>query len=158
MICELCGSLEGKGFRVRLEGTVINACARCAAGKEVVGEVEQPKPKKKPSLAAPAVAESFDVVGENELVDEFGPKIKAARERIGLTQEELGKAINESHSVVHRMELGRYEPSEAMARKIERKLGIRILTKHQDVEVAAKAGGGKEVTLGDVVVLRKKGK
>jgi len=59
--------------------------------------------------------------------------------------------------VVHRIESGRFEPDEELTKKLEHKLGIRLTTKVEEaIRNAAKTESGRK-TLGDVVVVRKKG-
>jgi len=157
MICEVCGKHVNEGFRVRLEGGFVLACSGCAA----LGEVVEVASTKKPIKTVPAAVtpEDFEVDAEYELVDGFGGKVKERREKLGLTQEELGKMLNETASIIHRIELGRFEPSVDFARMLERKLRVRLLAP-ADKEVApqAKAGDTGELTLGDTVVVRKRGK
>jgi len=127
MICELCGKNANEGFRVRLEGSVVSACEGCSKLGEVVSKVkvEAPKPKPKPKASLPeANRPEAPTEVEYELVEDYGTKVKAAREKRNLSQEDLGKILNEPHSLVHRIELGKYEPSPDMARKFERKLAL----------------------------------
>jgi uncharacterized protein (TIGR00270 family) len=160
MICELCGKNANEGFRVRLEGSVVSACEGCSKLGEVVSKVraEAPKPKPKPKAALPdANAPEIQKEVEYELIEGYGAKVKAAREKRNLSQEDLGKILNEPHSLVHRIELGKYEPSPDMARKFEHKLGIKLLVRHteEDMPLAGKSSG--EITLGDMIVVRKRG-
>jgi putative transcription factor len=158
MICELCGRNTVEGFKVKLEGGVVTACRGCADLGEVVREVK-PEETKKPRPVRKTVEEpEFKVDVEYDLIDDYGVKVKAARERLGLTQEELGRAVNETHSVVHRIELGRYEPSVEFARRLERRLGVKLLVPHMEAEVPRQITESGEVTLGDMVVVRKRGK
>jgi uncharacterized protein (TIGR00270 family) len=157
MICELCGKNANEGFRVRLEGSVVSACEGCSKLGEIVSKVktETPKPKHK-AIVSEANKPEIRTEVEFELIEGYGAKIKAAREKRNLSQEDLGKLLNEPHSLVHRIELGKYEPSPDMARKFEHKLGIKLLTQHVEAEeqLASKATG--DITLGDMIVVRKR--
>ena len=62
------------------------------------------------------------------VVDEFGHLIKKGRERKGLKQEELSRAIGEKESLVHAAEAGRIKPSLKVARKLEVFLGIKLVS------------------------------
>jgi putative transcription factor len=159
MICELCGKNVNGGFKVRIEGSMVSACESCSKLGEVVSKViiETPKVKAKPKPALPEVTEhNFKAEVEYEVVDDFGPKIKAAREKRNLSQEDLGKMLNEPHSLIHRVELGKYEPSPDMARKFEQKLGIKLLSPHTEIEAPDAAKTSDEITLGDMIVVRKR--
>ena len=161
VICEVCGKNVLGGFKVNLEGSQVIACERCAGLGQVVSKVDgAAKPKKKPVQPMleqePSPVKEVEV--EYELVDDYGAKVKAAREKMGLTQEDLGMAINEPHSVIHRMELGKYEPPIGVVHKIEHKLRVSLLTKSQDDDVAKVADASKDLTLGDMIVVRKRDK
>lgn len=155
MMCELCGKRITEGVKIRLEGVVVTACTGCRGLGEVVEEVKPQKPRKKPAPVK-VKKQEFNVDVEYELIDGFGDKIKAAREKLGWTQEDLGKKVNETHSLIHRMESGRYEPSVEVARKLERKLDVRLLAPSEEAEAPTAAGEVKDVTLGDMVVVRKR--
>jgi uncharacterized protein (TIGR00270 family) len=157
MICELCGKPVTEGFRVRVEGSVVTACGGCAGVGEVVQEVKPAKAvKPKPILTQEAKPE-FKVEVEYDLVDDYGVRIRAAREKLGWTQDDLGKAVNETHSVIHRIEAGRFEPSTDVARRLEHRLGVKLLVPHEEVEAPQQKQESKDVTLGDMVVVRKRG-
>ena len=157
MMCELCGKEITEGLRVRLEGGLVTACRGCAGLGEVVSEVK-PVRKKTPVHADSAAAEKpeFKVEGEYDVVEDYGARIKAAREGLGWTQEDLGRMVNEPHSVVHRMESGRFEPSPEVAKKLERKLNVKLLVPHAEAEAPRLKQDSKGITLGDMVVVRKR--
>jgi len=169
MICELCGKNFNRVFKIRLEGGLVSACEGCAKFGEVVAEIKPQirAPKPAPQIASRPAPAAIPASKEEEatpelvygLIEDFGSRIKAARERLKLTQEELGKVLNESHTVIHRMELGKLEPTEDMARKLERKLNVRLIVLQKDDDDSeVKPGQSKEVTLGDMIVVRKRGK
>jgi len=157
MICERCGKNFQGGKRVRIEGGVVVACDACASLGEVVGPAvvkEKPRPvlakRTQPPSDVKIVEDSFD------LIEGYGRKIKAAREKKNLKQEELGKMVNEPASFIHHMELEHAEPTVEVARKLQAKLGVRLLTPHIEENVDVKANAGRELTLGDVVVVKTK--
>jgi len=158
MICELCGKEANEGFRVRLEGSLVSACPMCAKMGEVVSPVRtrvDAKPKPKAAAHEPVDLES-EVGVEYDLADDFGARVKAAREKQGWTQEELGRMVNEPHSLIHRIELGRFEPPVDLARRLERRLGVRLLAPHMEYDEVKPKGEAGAVTLGDLVVVRKR--
>jgi putative transcription factor len=159
MICELCGKSANEGFKIRLEGGVVSACPGCAKLGEVVAAVRpQSKPKMQPAARMPDEPRETAAEAEYELVDDYGAKLKSAREKHGWTQDDLGKMVNEPHSSIHRIELQKFEPPVEVVRKLEHKLGIRLLAVREEVEVPKAKQGSKEVTLGDLVVVRKRNK
>ncbi|MFH0862120.1 MAG: multiprotein bridging factor aMBF1 [Candidatus Altiarchaeota archaeon] len=162
MICELCGKPGNEGFRIKLEGSVVSACPICASLGERVSQIRPaPKPKPKaPAASAPKPESVSEAKGklEFDLVDDFGAKVKAAREKRGWTQDDLGKMVNETHSLIHRIELGKFEPAEGLAHLLESRLGVRLLATHQEEDEPSSKGVSKEVTLGDLVVMRRRNK
>lgn len=163
MICELCGKTSNEGFRIRLEGSVVSACPACAALGEAISPIRQPRAKPKPKAEAPKppiehVTVESKASAEFDLVDDYGAKIKSAREKHGWTQEDLGKMVNEPHSLIHRIELGKFEPPAGLSRILQSKLGIRLLNPHEELEQTSTKAGSKDVTLGDLVVIRRRNK
>ena len=64
---------------------------------------------------------------EVELRRDFNKAIKSAREKKGISQEEMGKRINEKISVIRHLETGTLKPTDILSRKIERFLTIQLL-------------------------------
>ena len=155
MICELCGKYIKKGFDVRLEGGVVTACPDCSKHGEIVKPQTGKKEKKKTGKFVKK--EEFKLEAKEELVEEYPKKIKNAREKKGLKQDELARLINEPASIIHRIESGRMEPSPKIAYKIQRKLGVKILSPHKEEMMVKKKGEkSKPLTLGDMVVLKRR--
>lgn len=151
--CEVCGRPVRKLVQVNIEGSVVRACFSCSKlGTRVPGHKPRvPGPKsfrRKPSFKRqePTL----------EPVPGYGDALRDRREELGLTQEELGKRLNEKTSVVARLEAERMVPSEALAKKIERHMGIRILEKVDEQREQAYRASGGELTLGDVVKIKRK--
>lgn len=148
-ICDLCGR-SGADKIALVEGARVTACDNCASLGEVVDEVEEPisrrevlvKREKKEKIA--------------EVMEEIRQVVREEREKRQWSQEEFGKKINESASLVKRIEHG-YIPPMKIARKIERLLNV-TLVESVDVEEEDMRSEGPEkgTTLGDVIVIRKK--
>lgn len=156
MICEVCGATSKQGFRIKIEGTVVNACPSCARGKDVVDPVK-PKPKKL-KKAVKETKKVFDIKRKYDVADDYANLVRKAREKMALTQEDLGKLVNESHSLIHRIELGKIEPKDELAKRLERALDISLLQAHTEAEDGKYESVKRELTLGDMIVVRKKKK
>jgi putative transcription factor len=90
---------------------------------------------------------------ELEVVEGFGEVVKGARERLGLTQEELGRRIGEKASVVRRIESEEMVPDITLAKKLEHTLKVKLLTRPKEYKVAiARTREAKPTTFTDVVV------
>jgi len=96
---------------------------------------------------------------ELELVEGFGELVREARIRLGLTQEDLAKQLNEKVAVIKKIESEQFRPSIDLARKLEKALKIRILAPaEEELESVRKfmaRGAEKGISLGDL--LKKKG-
>ena len=116
--CELCGcQITGEVIPVVVEDVVMNVCRPCSKhGKPYVTKKKEKekKPKELFTFNLPSVREDYSKL------------IKEARERLGLTQDELGSKIAEQGSVVKLLEQSKFKPDEVLAKKLERLLGISL--------------------------------
>lgn len=95
-----------------------------------------------------------------ELVENYDAKIRQAREKLGLTHEQLGKRINEKVSLLRKIETGKMKPNNALATRLEHTLKIRLIIPESEEKVKippsriAKAKN-EGVTLGDLLRMDK---
>jgi putative transcription factor len=166
MQCETCGKHFIEGKKVKIEGCVAVCCNECARYGQVVGEIRpHVEPPKKPAPApvskpAPSLSKVLDSeLSVPTLKEEYGKLIKDAREKRGLKMEDFAKMLNEPESLMHRIESGRFEPADGLAHKIESILHIKLFEKSSSMILAGgRHGASKDLTLGDVVVVKKKEK
>lgn len=152
MICELCGTEFPKTRRVIIEGTPLNVCSNCAKfGTPVTKEQAR---KESPVLERlerkryrpPDIYErEVDI-----LVRDFSTRIREARMRMDISQEEFGKQLNEKWSVINKLETGDLRPDDKLVAKLERALGITLREKLKPTEVEKKTAG-KALTIGDLI-------
>ena len=115
--CELCGcQITGEVIPVVVENVVMNVCRPCSKhGKPYVSKKKERKPVKDLfTFNLPSVREDYSKL------------IKEARERLGLTQDELGGKIAQGGSVVKLLEQSKFKPDQALAKKLEQLLGISL--------------------------------
>jgi len=141
MLCEMCGKDVPLTTRVRLEHSVLSLCPDCAR----FGTPVEPAPA--PVSAAPTGApfrsgmglsrpsgprrrleerDLYQEIGEMELAPDWNKRIRVARESRQWTPEVLGKKLNEKKSVVLKIESGSFRPPDALVRKIEHLLQVRL--------------------------------
>ncbi len=162
MRCEMCGKEVPYLKTVVIEGALLKVCEDCAKfGKEV-----SPKEAKKYARGSAAIAERLkirekrmrekDVLESEEVLDpDFPDKVRSARMRLGLSQEDLAKKINEKHSVIAKVEHGDLVPDENLRKKLEKTLGISLMVKVEPVHVQKKSEHRRGLTLGDLIKLEK---
>jgi len=121
--CEVCGREIPVPKRAEIDGVILEVCDKCARlGKEVA----PPRPVFIPRATRAPSPESIE--SERELANDFSAKIRKARERMNLTQDEAAMKIGISHLIYKRIESG-FKPDEATARKIERFFGVELYGK-----------------------------
>ncbi len=143
--CDLCGK-EKKIVKAKVEGTTLNVCENCAEfgeiieiPKEVIKEVKQ----KNKSIMEEEVIEY--------LSNDYSKKIKQAREKINLKQEELAKRLAIKESLIHKFESGRQEPDLNTARKLENFLKIKLIEKYKEKYEKKTSKGSDSFTIGDII-------
>lgn len=138
--CEICGmEIKGEVYRIRIDASELSVCKSCARLGTVVVEAKKGKevlepqhansnvnvkPKRKPisKLYTQIDHEIEAEVEIDEMEEDYGRKIKEAREKAGLKQAELAQRINEKHSLLRKIENEEIMPGEEIWKKIERAL------------------------------------
>ena len=150
--CDMCGQ-EAQLLKAKVEGTVLDVCERCARFGEVIAKPEPIFSKNIPEpmqpRAAPRRREIVQVI-----VEDYPQKIRQARERKGLTQEQFAGQLNERESVIQKLETGQMKPDIKLARKLENKLHISLVEEFREsgeVPLPTKKSEGEGFTLGDFV-------
>jgi len=163
MQCEVCGrKIIGKQYKAMIEGAIMLVCSECAHYGSRSWEAEttrKPKPilAPKPLLVSPPVPSVQKTVQEAalELVEDYPKRIRQAREKLGLTHEDLGRKINERVSLLKKIETGKMTPTQSLAEKLQHVLRIKLLVPATEVKLPQKvltaAKTRQEITLGDLI-------
>jgi len=123
-ICEICGN-ENILVKTQIEGSVLLTCLSCAKhGLIVEGPIETKKISNKDIKQNKLIGKEETIEG---VVPDFPQKIKQAREKKGLQQDELAKQLAIKESIIHKLESGKLEPSLDIAKKLERFFKIRLV-------------------------------
>jgi len=100
---------------------------------------------------------------EYDIVDDFGERVRKAREAKGWTVTQLAEKIKEPENVIRRIEQGKLRPTIELAKKLEEALGVKLLIplteesyKNEQTKIAASTKVEKYPTLGEVVKVRVK--
>lgn len=152
MHCEICGREISWGYLVEIEGAKLVACADCAERGVIIRKVWSRTEPRKRRIGEASDAEEKEVV----LVEDYGRRIREARERAGLTVEELAKKLHVREGYLHKVEESELTPTDDLARRLEKILHITLFEEisEDDAELAiTEEGVGTGLTLGDVVKL-----
>ncbi|MDH7509277.1 MAG: multiprotein bridging factor aMBF1 [Methanomassiliicoccales archaeon] len=164
MLCELCGKETARTTRVFIEGTTLNVCRECAK----FGEVR--KSSKKESTPPQTIITKRLEIREKrmkpkdlyeseeitlELVPDYPRIIREARMARDWKQETLAAKINEKVSVINKIERGDMRPDDALVKKLEKELGIKLMEKVPIIKTETKTSSSKGLTLGDIIKLKK---
>jgi putative transcription factor len=147
--CDICG--KPATTAAIIEGAKLSVCARCASyGQEIRAPTFR-----KPNASRP--------IAELEVVDGYGRLVRQSRERTGLSRQDLARKLFILENVLERIENEHLKPNEAVAKKLEKELGIVLLEeKKQDDGRSFSAtpsfskGSGRGLTLADMVEIKKK--
>lgn len=85
------------------------------------------------------------------LVENYNLLVKNARERMGLSHEELGAKLGEKASVIRKIEQGKLKPDNILAKKLEHFLKIKLLVPPSEIKTVgvSKAVEDHGLTIGD---------
>jgi putative transcription factor len=158
-------------MRVVIEGAKLTVCSECskhgkATWEEPAKPTVTPYAPSTPSQVTPNRAPiqikkkiiTARVDTSQEVVADYAEVIRQAREKAGLSHEELGKKINEKESVLRKIETDKMVPNDLLISKLEHTLKIKLLVAVAEEQVALPKSTSHELTLGDLVDMSKKGK
>jgi putative transcription factor len=158
MRCEVCGNeIRGRPHYRVIEGAKMTVCGRCArfgsadwdpATERVTARA---RPSARPTPSRPR--SEVEAVEHLELIEDYGEKIRKARQKARMTVEDFAKKIREKESVIKKLEKEELSPDIGLVRKIRNSLGIELLVAGETprVPVATRPSTGR--TLGDIMKL-----
>lgn len=157
MLCEMCGRNYGRLKRTEIEGTVMNVCADCGKFGSAVAVV--PKPKTAQEVVQQRLDQRekrftprniYDEMPE-DLAEDYPERIRKARSKMGLSQEELGLQINERKSIITKLESSHIRPDNKLIQKLEKALSVSLMEKVEAGTPAAPKKERRGLTLGDMI-------
>ncbi|MCX8196154.1 MAG: multiprotein bridging factor aMBF1 [Acidilobaceae archaeon] len=153
LYCEICGAPAESLVRVKVEEVELNACPSCASKlgpKAILPPPQRQKAPEKPKQKPKPRLESYDIT------EDYAERIKRARQERGWSEAVLAQRLRVSVDLVRKIEAGKLKPTISLAKSIEEILKVKLLvpTEESDEEFSRVPG---KVTLGDIVVVRKKG-
>ncbi|MCL4365561.1 MAG: multiprotein bridging factor aMBF1 [Candidatus Marsarchaeota archaeon] len=148
--CEVCGKGSEDLFLVDIEGAQMAVCGQCSKGKRILQKFSE---RKETQVAYRTTQSRQD---EYEVVEHYGRIIKDARDALDLPAHVLAERINEKESTLVRVEKEDALPDDRLARKLEKALGIRLMTRAEPAEGKHPSHSKNEaITLGDAALIKK---
>lgn len=152
MRCEVCGEeIRGQPYRRIIEGGRMTVCGRCASfgTSEWSPSMPRERPRGRPAPRRPrSEVEAAETLG---MVDDYGAKIRKARQGMGMTVEDFARKINEKESVIKKLEKEELTPDRKLIQKLQSALRMELLEAGEGrvgAPVARRASTGR--TLGDI--------
>jgi putative transcription factor len=143
--CELCGEETDSTTKVKIEGAKMKVCSSCEEMGETIETKKKTKKKKKSSRKR----------STETLANDYGEKIKQAREDRELSIKELSDQLNEKNSVLKKVEREDLKPDKSLAQKISKELDIDLYVNPEVNEYEDTDTDSRKATLGDVADVKK---
>lgn len=156
MNCEICGKEIKKATRIIIDSTILNVCDDC---KKLGKPLEKATAEELPFLPPEIIQQRLRTVNKNSrdeldspeiLVEDFGVRIKKAREAKKMNIDDLAKKLLEKKTLLSKIERQESKPDDKLIKKIEKELNIKLKEK---VDYVKSVGAKKEgnMTLGDYI-------
>ena len=154
-LCDMCGSKEA-AFVADVEGSLLNVCSACGEYGNIKSKVviKQPESEKKEQAISANTEPEREIM--QIIVADYSKLIRDKREQLNLKQEEFAGKINEKASLIHKMEIGEFEPPMELARKLEKFLNIKLVETHEEVRKPMVEEESGSLTIGDLIKVKKK--
>ncbi len=131
LTCEVCGNPIGTApSRVEIDGAILRVCQSCAKrGRLLTGTAPRVH-----SVRTRPIDMGGLIEPELEVDPEYDSIVRRAREKLGLTQEALGRAINVKPSVISHIETKKMKPDLILARTLMHHLKVELLVSSSDLD------------------------
>jgi putative transcription factor len=164
MRCEVCGrKIHNSPIRAVIEGAKLTVCIECSKHGKIISEEELNLEERTPKTQSPILIKAQKKTPQakveitQEIVEDYDSKIRQAREKLGLSHEELGKKISEKESVLRKIETRKMAPNNLLITKLEHALKIKLLVPISEEKIPQiPKSPNRELTLGDLIQLNKK--
>lgn len=166
MQCEICGAeIRGKSFRITVDRAELEVCDQCKGfGKEVSPRgpagVRKSVPGSGVVVSFPGRRQGRNVFDQikDELVDDYAERIRKAREAKHMTDEQLASRTQSKVNIIRKVERGELVPEDALVRKIEYVLEIKLTEGISEPERTGHRGESRALTLGDLIKVKRDSK
>lgn len=143
-------------YKALVEGTeliVCDKCARLGKGAKLIQQLSPKQEQKQQKEILRLKTQEQEIV--QIITHDYGQKIRKARMKLDMTQEEFAKKISIKESVLQKMENSEFEPPIDMAEKLEKALHIKLIEEVEQETVEIKKEKTSVMTIGDVMLKKK---
>jgi putative transcription factor len=109
-------------------------CPNCARRGAPIG----PAPESR-RAEIPRTRSARESNPELEVDPDYHSIIRLGREKLGLTQEQLGRVLNVKPSVISHLETGKMKPDIVLARKLMHQLRVNLLVPSSELDSAGQS-------------------
>lgn len=125
----------------------MKTCDSCAdMGEEVSTSAKKKKKKRKKRRSSRR--------GEKVLVNDYGNRVKEAREEEQISIKELADDLNEKESLISKIEKQDLKPDNSLAEKLSKRLGVSLYTTPGVSDYKQDRGDNRKATLEDVADIK----
>ncbi|AGI47175.1 putative transcription factor, eukaryotic MBF1 -like protein [Thermoplasmatales archaeon BRNA1] len=166
--CEMCGkACPTRPFVV--QGVRMNLCPNCAkfgddyrpprgAGEDFTpgsnnAVIQQRLEKREKRMQTKDI---YAGTANIALVDDYGTRIRQAREKKGLSCKDFAASIGEKEMTISKYESQRLTPDDKMIAKLEKALNIKLTELVQDGKVSGSGQASQGMTLGNFIIYEDK--
>lgn len=156
MQCELCGNESSKCRPADVDGVRMMLCPDCMKHGHAIKEATVTAATNNTQrsiltrIRHPKEKDVYEGMGR-ELVSDWGDLIRTAREKKGLSREQLGFNIGERTITIAKIENGDLRPPDKIAEKLEKNLSISLFEEVKKVSTSSGDSHPNSLTLGDFI-------
>jgi len=146
--CDICGK-DLELFRVRIEGSLVNACENCSRFGYVIshaGVLERNETGTSKTTKNKIEEEIVEFPVEN-----LGDLIENHRGKMNLSQKELALKLNEKESIIQKIENDQIIPDVKLINKLEKFFHVKLTEKNKIEKVKIKNEEAEAFTLADFI-------
>lgn len=162
--CEVCGKGPAR-VKAIIEGAKFEVCEICAKHGKVINE-----PSKKSSVQGQVnvgvkTSSAFksnkkDINNSSntreEIVENYAEIVRKEFNKSGKTYKDFANEILENESYMRKIIRGEMMPTISTAKKLEKKLGIKLIEESENERINLRGSSSSDITLADLVQIKKK--
>jgi putative transcription factor len=139
----LCGRQADERYIVTIENVELRVCPKCAEGRNITKEAATTR------RFATRPAKSMEI--GDEIVEDYGNRVRIAREQMKIPMKVLAEMISEKEGVISRVEQQKMVPPDPLRKKLEHALKIKLTETTASDSSYHGSGKSEEATLGEFV-------